>query len=71
MFLTISIDVCGAGISLAITVGVDLSGVVLIWAVITAITNKIFIVVKLPGIIQQRTVVLGHRRNKYKLSVNK
>jgi len=62
MLFTISINVHCAGISFSILVCVCLSGVVLVRTVIAAVSNVIFVKVKLPGVVKQRAVVLEGRR---------
>lgn len=55
---TVSIDVHSTGISLPIAIRVNLSWVVLVGAVVAAVTNIIFVMVKLPGVEQEGAVVL-------------
>jgi len=56
--LTISINVHSAGVSLSITVCVCLVWVTIVGAVITAVTHVIAVVVILPGVVDEWTVVL-------------
>lgn len=56
--LTIAINVHGAGISLAVAVCINLSRVVHIGAVVTAVPNLILVIIRLPGVEQQLAIVL-------------
>lgn len=56
--LTVSVDVHGARVPLAVVVRVDLCGVVHIRAVVTAVPNLILVVVKLAGVKEKLAVVL-------------
>ena len=56
--LTVPIDVCGAGISFPVVVRVSLIWVVVVGAVVTAVSNLILVVVKLPGVEEKLAVVL-------------
>lgn len=57
-FLTISINVHSTGISLSIVVSVCLIRVAVVGAVVTAVAHIIAVVVVLPGIVHERTIVL-------------
>lgn len=56
--LTISIDVHSTGISLSVVVCVCLVWVTIVGAVVTAVTHIITIIVILPGVVHEWTVVL-------------
>lgn len=56
--LTVAVDVHGAGIALPVAVGVDLCGVVHVGAVVAAVPNLVFVVVKLTGVEEKLAVVL-------------
>ena len=55
---TVPVNVHRAGVSLAVVVRVDLGGVMLVRAVITAVAHVVLVKVKLTWVVQQRTVVL-------------
>lgn len=57
-FCTISIHINRTGVSFSIVVGVGLSRVVFIWAVVTTVSDIILVIVILPGVIHQGAVVL-------------
>lgn len=59
--LTVSIDVHGAGISLPVVVGVSLVWVAVVGAIVTAVTDIVAVIVVLPGVVHERTVVLFHK----------
>ena len=56
--LTVSVDVHSAGISLSIVVCVCLVWITVVWAVITAVTHIITVIIILPGVEDEWTVVL-------------
>ena len=58
VLLTVSIDVHCTSVPLSVVVRVYLGGVVLVWTVITAVSHVVFVKVKLPGVVEQRAVVL-------------
>lgn len=60
--LTISIDVYSAGVSLSIVVSVCLVWVTVVRAVVTAVTHIIAVIVILPGVIHEWTVVLFQKQ---------
>ena len=62
--LTVSIDVHGTGVALSVVVGVYLGGVVLVGTVVTAVSHVVLVKVKLPGVVEQRAVVLEGRKCK-------
>lgn len=55
---TISIDVHSTGIALAVVVCVCLVWITIVRAVVTAVPNVIAVIIILPGIVHERTVVL-------------
>lgn len=60
--LTISINVHSAGISLSIVVCVRLVWVTVVGAVVTAVTYIITVIIILPGVVDEWTVVLFEKR---------
>lgn len=66
--LTISIDVYSAGVSLSVVVCVCLVWVTIVGAVVTAVTNIIAIIVVLPGVVHEWTVVLFQKEKGEKKS---
>lgn len=56
--LTISINVHSTGVSLSIIICICLVWVTVVGAVVTAVTHIITVIVKLPGVVNERTVVL-------------
>lgn len=62
--LTVAVDVHGAGVALAVVVGVHLGGVVHVWAVVAAVPHLVLVVVELARVEEQLAVVLrGEGRN--------
>lgn len=61
MGLTIPIDVHGAGVALPVAVRVDLRQVVHVGAVVTAVPNLVFVVVKLTWVEDELAVVLERK----------
>lgn len=61
MGLTIPIDVHGAGVTLPVAVRVDLRQVVHVGAVVTAVPNLVFVVVKLTWVEDELAVVLERK----------
>ena len=64
VLLTVSINVHRTGVPLSVVVGVYLGGVVLVRTVITAVSHIVFVKVELPGVVEQRAVVLEGRKCK-------
>lgn len=62
--LTVAIDVHGAGVALAVVVGVDLGGVVHLRAVVTAVPHLVLVVVELARVEQELAVVLQGQRGR-------
>lgn len=58
MALTIAIDVHGAGVALAVVVGVDLGRVVHVRAVVAAVSHLVLVVVELARVEEELAVVL-------------
>lgn len=56
--LTVPIDVCGAGVSFPVVVRVSLIGVVVVGAVVTAVSHIISVVVILGWVVMEWAVVL-------------
>lgn len=60
--LTISIDVHRTGISLSVVVCVRLVWITVIGAVVTSVTYVITVIIILPGVVNEWTVVLFQKR---------
>lgn len=67
--LTISIDVHGTGVSLSVVVCVCLVWVTIVRTVVTAVAHIVTVVVVLPGIVHEWTVVLFQREKDKELKV--
>lgn len=61
---TVSVDVHGAGVSLPVVVRVRLVRVAVIRAVVTAVAHVVAVVVVLPRVVDEWTVVLLERRGR-------
>lgn len=62
--LTISIDVHRTGITLSIVVCVRLVWITVIGAVVTSVTYVIAVIIILPGVVNEWTVVLFQKRQR-------
>lgn len=60
--LTISIDVHGAGVALAVVVRVRLVWVAIVRTVVATVTHVVSVVIILPGVVDKRTIVLFQKR---------
>lgn len=61
--LTITIDVDGTCITLAVVVGVGLFWITVVWTIITSVTNLIVVVVILSWVKGERAIVLVQKKN--------
>lgn len=61
--LTITIDVNGTRISLAVVVGVGLFWITVIWAIIASVTNLIAVIVILSWVKDEWAIVLVQNKN--------
>lgn len=61
--LTITIDVNGTRITLAVVVCVGLFWITVIWAIITTVTNLIAVIVVLSWVKDERAIVLVQNKN--------
>ena len=64
IILTISINIHSAGVSLSVVIRVCLIRVAVVGAVVAAVTNIVTVVVVLPGVVDERAVVLFWRDKK-------
>lgn len=62
--LTVTVNVHGAGVTLAIVVSVDLGGVVHLRAVVAAVPHLVLVVVKLTWVEEELAVVLQGQRGR-------
>lgn len=61
--LTITIDVDGTCITLAVVVGVGLFWITVVWTIIASVTNLIVVVVVLSWVKGERAIVLVQKKN--------
>lgn len=67
--LTISVDVNGAGVALAVVVRVRLVWVAIVRTVVATVTHVVSVVIVLPGVVDKRTVVLFQKRERERRKV--